>query len=131
MNRSTYEEDLAKALTILAYRACDAHAAVYRAMCSSPEEAYAACQDGGYLHDAVHRCLPSQCLTEGVVALAARFNEETQRHIDELGERALRAEEALEEYKRNHRSPVLRVLNAVVDLCFPMHRETSNRGTFY
>jgi hypothetical protein len=85
-------DQLARALTALGLRACDAHAAVYRAMRAGPAEAHAACQDGGYLHEAVHACLPAQALPDGVPALSARLDDEVRRHIDALGERALRAE---------------------------------------
>jgi hypothetical protein len=92
-------DQLARAVTALGLRACDAHAAVYRAMRAGPAEAHAACQDGGYLHEAVHACLPAQALPDGVPALAARLDDEVRRHIDTLGERALRAEADRDAYR--------------------------------
>lgn len=68
-------------------RACDAHAAVYRAMRASPEEAYAALQDDGYVHEAVHRVLDGP---DGTAQ--AQWDAATRDHVAALGERALRAE---------------------------------------
>ncbi|WP_438029057.1 hypothetical protein [Sorangium sp. So ce233] len=68
-------------------RACDAHAAVYRAMRSSPEEALAALQDDGYVHEAVHRILAGP---DGTAQAA--WDAAAREHLAALGERALRAE---------------------------------------
>ncbi len=68
-------------------RACDAHAAVYRAMRAPAEEAIAALQDDGYVHEAVHRILAGP---DGTAQ--ARWDAAARDHLAALGERALRAE---------------------------------------
>ncbi len=97
--RNEAQEKLAgatKALQVMALRACDAHAAVFRAMKATPEEASAACQDDGYLHEAVHACLLPQA-ADGIEIPDLALEKEVQAQIDRRGERALRAEQALEE----------------------------------
>lgn len=80
-------EQLKRALYATRLRACDAHAAVWRAMQSSPAEALAACQDDGYLHLAVHSVF--QIDTDiGNIDLDA----ELMRHIAAQDERINRLE---------------------------------------
>lgn len=76
-------------------RACDAHAAVYRAMRSSPEEAFAAVQDDGYVHEAVHRILAGP---DGTAQAA--WDAAARDHLAALGERALRAEAEVDALRR-------------------------------
>jgi hypothetical protein len=75
-------------------RACCAHAAVYRAMRSTPTEALAACQDHGYLHEAIHAIFDGPDGTAG-----ARVDAAIEAHIAALGERALRAEAMADELR--------------------------------
>jgi hypothetical protein len=72
-------------------RACDAHAAVFRAMRAPQGEALAALQDDGYVHEAVHRVLDG---SDGTAE--ARWDEATRKHIEALVERAIRAEAELD-----------------------------------
>lgn len=86
----TTERRLKEALTenaAIRLRACDAHEACWRAMRGTPYEAFAAVQDDGYLHAAVHRVLDGP---EGTAQ--ARWDAATREHLEQIGERVIRAE---------------------------------------
>lgn len=79
-------EEAERLVAAMKLRALDAHAAVFRAMQAPPEEQAAALRDDGYVHQAVHAIL-------AIPTPMATLEPEVQRHIDELGARALRAEQ--------------------------------------
>lgn len=80
-------ENLKAQLFATRLRVCDAHAAVWRAMQSTPEDAHQACQDDGYLHLAIHDVLQLDVDLNDI-----NLNDELTRHIAAQDERINRLE---------------------------------------